>query len=169
MGEPIWLVAAKKELGVHEVGNNGGPDIRRYVKLAKCGQEGDPWCAIFMNAMLESCGIAGTRSALARSFEHSDKFVKLDKPALGCIVTFWRNGRNSGLGHVGMYVGEKNGFIATLGGNESDMVRVEMLNKAASNFGQFGYYWPRGLPLPTEYGPFSPVIADGHPDTGKVT
>lgn len=168
MTEPVWFTAAKKEVGVHEVGNNGGPDVKRYIGLARTGSVGDPWCAIFANAMLESCGIRGTRSALARSFEHSADYIKLDKPVLGCIITFWRNGRNSGLGHVGFYDGEKGGFISTLGGNESDMVRYEMLNSNASNFGLFGYYWPKGIPLSDDQGPFHPRHDTGA-GSGKVT
>lgn len=167
MTEPVWFTSAKKEIGVHEVGDNGGPDIRRYVGLAKTGAEGEPWCAIFANAMLESNGIPGTRSPLARSFEHSDNFVRLDKPALGCIVTFWRGSKGSGLGHVGFYNGEQNGLISVLGGNESDMVRIETLNSAGAHFGLFGYFWPKSVPLP-QTGHIPIQSGNNHGD-GKVT
>lgn len=168
MTEPVWFTSAKKEVGVHEVGDNGGPDVRRYSEWGHCGGVGEPWCAMFANAMLEHNGIQGTRSALARSFEHSPHFVKLSGPALGCIVTFWRGSPNSGLGHVGFYNGEKNGMISVLGGNESDMVRIEMLNSRAAHFGQFGYYWPAGIPLP-EVGAIPPQSPEHGPADGKVT
>lgn len=168
MGEPSWFTAAKSEIGVHEVGDNGGPDVLRYSKLSHCGGVGMPWCAMFTNAMLEFVGIPGTRSPLARSFEHSDHFVKLSAPALGCIVTFWRGSPNSGLGHVGFYNGEHNGLISVLGGNESDMVRTETLNSKAAHFGLFGYYWPAGMELP-ETGAIPIQSADQGPATGKVT
>jgi uncharacterized protein (TIGR02594 family) len=169
MEAPVWFNSAMKEIGVHEVGDNGGPDIRRFAEWAHCGGEGMPWCAIFANAMLEHNGIPGTRSPLARSFEHSDHFVRLPTPALGCIVTFWRGSPQSGLGHVGFYAGESHGLIMTLGGNESDMVKMEFLNSRAAHFGQFGYYWPKSVPMPDHLGPIAPVAVEQGPSTGKVT
>lgn len=148
MGNPKWYDAAIKEIGTRELPENRGPNIKRYIALAHCGSEGDPWCAIFANAMLESVGIKGTRSALARSFEHNSSFVKLAEPALGAITTFWRTSKSSGLGHVAFYAGEKSGLINALGGNESDMVRTELLNANGNHFGLSGYYWPKSVPLP---------------------
>lgn len=147
-GSPAWLQAAWKEIGTHEVGNNGGPSVRRYCALAKCGEEGDPWCAIFTNAMLESSGIPGTKSPSSQSFRHDDNFVELSGPALGAIVVFWRMSHASGLGHVGFYCGERGGYVWTLGGNENDMVQIELLAKQASTFGLVGYYWPKSVALP---------------------
>lgn len=145
---PSWLKAGWKEIGVHEVGDNRGPNIRRYISLAHAGQEGDPWCAIWTNAMLESVGIKGTRSASSQSFRHDDSFVKLDGPALGAIAVYWRNTKVSGLGHVGFYCGERGGYVWTLGGNEGDMVQIEAMAKDASRFGLLGYWWPKSAPLP---------------------
>jgi len=73
--EPPWLIAARKEIGFRERPGNQG--IERYTVLAHAGSPGDPWCAIFANAMLEASGYPGTRSAAARSFEHSPHFVRL--------------------------------------------------------------------------------------------
>jgi hypothetical protein len=56
--------------------------------------------------------------------------------------------RASGLGHVGFYVGERNGYIYTLGGNEGDMVQIEFLAKQAGSFGLVGYYWPKSVTQP---------------------
>lgn len=149
MIKPDWYEAAINEIGTRELPENRGPAIRKYIALAHCGSEGDPWCAIFANAMLESVGIPGTKSALARSFEHSSDFIKLAGPSLGAIVTFWRVSKNSGLGHVAFYAGEQHNFIDALGGNESDMVRAELLNSNAAHFGLSGYYWPKSVSLPT--------------------
>jgi hypothetical protein len=85
----------------------------------------------------------------SQSFTNSPLFVKLDSPAIGCIVVFWRGNRESGLGHVGLYVSETGTSINTLGGNESDGVRIEALPKSSASFGLVGYYWPKGYPLPT--------------------
>lgn len=153
---PPWLQAAWREIGVHEIGNNRGPDVRRYITLARAGEEGDPWCAIFANAMLESCAIPGTRSASSQSFRHAGNFVQMAGPALGAVVVFWRISKSSGLGHVGFYCGERNGYLWTLGGNESDMVQIEMLARAAAAFGLVGYFWPKGVAVP----PVKPVLVD---------
>lgn len=165
---PAWYLAAIKEIGVRELPQNRGPDIRRYIALGHCGAEGDPWCAIFVNAMLETSGIPGTRSAMARSFERHKNFIKLAGPALGCIVTFWRGVKSQGFGHVGFYAGEETGRVLTLGGNESDMVRVEDYPKASARFGLSGYYWPKSVVLPT-IGALKPQLALGGKQTGKVT
>jgi uncharacterized protein (TIGR02594 family) len=171
---PSWFVAARKELGTKELPENRGPAIRRYVSMAHCGAEGQPWCAIFANAMLESVGVPGTRSPLARSFEHHANFTRLSGPVPGCIVTFWRQSKNSGLGHVGFYNGEHSGRISTLGGNEADMVRIEDMNGSGATFGVSGYYWPKKdaagnvIPLPTNIGPVKPMSASAAA-TGRVT
>lgn len=164
---PAWFAAARKEIGTRELPENRGPAIRRYIELAHCGAEGEPWCSIFVNAMLESVGIPGTRNAMARSFEHDGNFVKLAGPSLGCIVTFWRGVKSNGLGHVGFYNGEQGGSISTLGGNESDMVRIEYLRAQGSTFGLSGYYWPKSVPLPV-IGKLLPQSASAL-GSGKVT
>lgn len=144
---PPWFQAALHEIGFHETGANQG--IERYIQLAHCGAVGDPWCAIFANAMLESSGTPGTRSASSQSFRSHPGFVQLSGPALGAIAVFWRGTRDSGLGHVGFYRGEDASRVWTLGGNESDMVEIAALPKDSSSFGLIGYWWPAGVAKPT--------------------
>lgn len=146
--KPKWYEWAEKEIGQHEEPENRGPVVRRYVATGKCGMEGDPWCAIFVNAALESCGIKGTRSPSSQSFRHSADFIPLGGPALGAIAVFWRISRTSGFGHVGFYDSESPGYVNTLGGNEQDAVRKELLAKKAAHFGLIGYWWPRLVALP---------------------
>ncbi|GAC1325878.1 MAG: hypothetical protein NVSMB28_21230 [Collimonas sp.] len=143
---PSWFRWALHEIGFHEIGNNQG--IERYINLGHCGAVGDPWCAIFANAALESSGVRGTRSASSQSFRNSPDFVALNGPALGAIAVYWRGSPNSGLGHVGFYRGENDAAIWTLGGNENDMVQIEALPKSSASFGLIGYYWPKSLPTP---------------------
>lgn len=145
---PVWFQWALHEVGVRELPENRGPDIRRYIELAKAGHEGDPWCAIFANAAFEANGIPGTDSASSQSFRHSARFVQLAGPALGAVVVFWRGTRNSGLGHVGFYRGEAGDRVYILGGNEGDMVQIEPLPKTSNSFGLIGYWWPVSVPLP---------------------
>jgi uncharacterized protein (TIGR02594 family) len=170
---PQWFHLALHEIGFHETGNNGG--IERYIAMAHCGSLGDPWCAIFANAMLEQAGITGTRSPSSQSFRSNPGFVKLPGPALGAIVVYWRGSTASGLGHVGFYRGEDANSIWTLGGNENDMVQIEALPKSSASFGLIGYWWPTAVPLPTTGAVLMPTGSpihvqvpppDGAPATG---
>ena len=145
---PSWFDWAMNEVGQHELPENRGPVVQKYIDLAHTGIQGDPWCAIFVNAALEANGIIGTRSPSSQSFRHDDDFVPLTGPALGAIAVFWRVSRTSGLGHVGFYVSETDVYVNTLGGNEGDAVRVELMAKATGQFGLVGYWWPKTQPLP---------------------
>src|SRR5262249_48828233 len=118
---PLWLDVAFIFRGFHETGVNRG--IERFIELAKCGSLGDPWCAIFVNACLEQSGQRGTRSAMARSFEHDPNFVRLGGPALGAVATMWRGSPTAGTGHVFFYLGENTQGVLGLAGNQSDGVR----------------------------------------------
>ncbi|MES2135695.1 MAG: TIGR02594 family protein [Pseudomonadota bacterium] len=139
---PPWVVAGLGDLGWHETGDNQG--IEPFIAQAHCGQPGDPWCAIWANAKLEVSGIRGTRSPSSQSFRHDPNFVKLAGPALGALAVYWRGSPDSGLGHVGFYLGETTTQVLTLGGNESDAVRKQLEPKAKLR----GYWWPKRVPLP---------------------
>ena len=43
---------------------------------------------------------------LIQSFRDNPNFVELDGPVLGAIAVYWRRSPDSGLGHVGFYMGE---------------------------------------------------------------
>jgi uncharacterized protein (TIGR02594 family) len=145
-GAPEWYKLALKEIGTTEKGDNSGEAIARYRQLAKCGQDHDPWCAIFANAMFALCAppLPGTKSAASRSFCDNGNFNKLEGPALGAVVVFWRDGRTSGKGHVGFYRGETSDSIYVLGGNEGDMVQIQPMSKHQL----IGYWWPRSVSPP---------------------
>jgi uncharacterized protein (TIGR02594 family) len=159
--QPMWVTTGLKDLGFHEKGDNQG--IESFITQAKCGHSGDPWCAIWANAKLEENKIRGTRSPSSQSFRHDPNFVKLDAPALGAIVVYWRGSQDSGLGHVGFYMGETATQILTLGGNESDAVRTQFEPKNKL----WGYWWPKLVPLPQ--GGVIEVASEAGSPTGKVT
>lgn len=159
--QPPWMTEGLRDLGFHETGDNQG--IEHFIRDAHAGQLGDPWCALAMCSWLERAGVRSPRSASSQSFRHDVNFIKLDGPALGAIVVFWRGTKNSGLGHVGMYVGETATQVLTLGGNESDAVRKQFEPKARL----WGYYWPKSALLPV-IGAIRVKDADGH-QVGSVT
>jgi uncharacterized protein (TIGR02594 family) len=160
---PSWFQKGLVEIGFHEIGNNQG--IEKYIALAHTGSPGDPWCAIFANAMLEEAGIPGTRSPSSQSFRNNPNFVPLAGPAKGAIVVYWRGSPTSGLGHVGFYRGENASSIWTLGGNENDMVEIAALPKTSATFGFVGYFWPKSVPLPAIG---AVTMAPGSPTTVTV-
>src|SRR5215469_16364221 len=159
--EPQWVTLGEQDLGFHETGDNEG--IQKFIDQAHCGQEGDPWCAIWANAKLEQADIRGTRSASSQSFRRDANFVKLDGPAPGAIAVYWRQSPDSGLGHVGFYMGETDTQVLTLGGNESNAVRKQFEPKVQL----LGYWWPKSVPLP-QGGVITVTSENGNPP-GKVT
>src|SRR5258707_1795644 len=73
-GAPPWFLAAERDIGFHETGDNQG--IEEFIAQAHTGKLGDPWCAIFANAKLEQVGIPGTRSPSSQSFRTNPNFVE---------------------------------------------------------------------------------------------
>ena len=81
-----------------------------------------PWCAAFVNAILNRKGYQGTESLTAASFKSYG--AKVTTPHKGDIVVL----RNSRGNHVGIFVEYKviNGrkMVGVLGGNQNNMVKV---------------------------------------------
>ena len=147
-GSPAWFQWALHDIGIKErPGRGSTARILEYRTLAQIPLKGDdsdvPWCAIFVNAALESCGIKGSRSGMARSFIHSKQFVRLEKASIGAITVF-SSPRGPSTGHVGFYRGEGAKVIYVLGGNQGDKVSIAPFTKARL----LGHFWPASLPLP---------------------
>lgn len=151
--EPPWVTVARGQIGFQEQPGNRG--IQKYTGPAKCGREGDPWCAVFTNAMLEMVGMPGTESAMARSYEHSGRYKQLSGPAIGAITTMWRDSPDSGKGHVFFYMGENDNGIVALGGNQKNKVCIQYEPKNRV----YGYYWPVALPTPKIGAVYAPTLA----------
>lgn len=84
-----------------------------------------PWCGLFVAVVLQRANRKPVKDPLWAL--NWNKFgVKVDKPMLGDILTFTRNGG----GHVGFYVGEdaKNFFV--LGGNQGNKVSIVKIAKS---------------------------------------
>lgn len=123
-----WYEIAEQDIGVHEI-----PGPKAHERILELGRSAGiqwynsdeiHWCAVAVNGWLAEAGYTPTGTAMARSFETSSHFRRLDKPYKGCIATFWRGAKNSGFGHVGLYEKENSKYIYTLGGNQSDQVNV---------------------------------------------
>lgn len=125
-----FLQKAFIEMNVKEIkGKNHNSRILHYHNHTKLRASSDeiPWCSSFANFVVEKCGVRGTNSALARSWENWG--YKIEKPVPGCIVVLSR-GTNPMYGHVGFYLYETKKNIYVLGGNQGDAVAISPYPKS---------------------------------------
>lgn len=129
--DPPWLAAAARELGVAQwpqgqsnpriTEYHAGTNIRGYDDKASC-------CSSFVNWCLAEVGLAGTGSALARSW--LEWGMPLNEPVRGCIAVLYRDDPTSWKGHVGFYLRQDAESIYLLGGNQLGEVREHFYPKA---------------------------------------
>ena len=105
--------AASRFIGLHERSNRNV-----LQSIVKVDPARIPWCAAFLNAMLDKSGKPGTGSNQSRSFLKYG--VATRQPVKGDIVVL---GRHVGIFEEYIY---RNGrkFVAVLGGNQSNRVQV---------------------------------------------
>lgn len=125
----MFLQIAFKEMNVKEIkGKNHNPRILHYFNHTSLRASNDetPWCAAFVNYVIDRAGSQGTNSARARSFESWG--LPLSRPTPGCIAVYNR-GDNSDFGHVNFYLYETKKYIYGIGGNQDDSVCITKLPK----------------------------------------
>lgn len=119
------------EFGVKEINepNKHNPRIVQYSQEAGFNiiEDETAWCSIFVNWCAFKSGKAKSDKANARSWLNVGE--KIEKPELGCIVIFWREGIESWKGHVGFYISENDGHIFCLGGNQNNQVNIKAYGK----------------------------------------
>ena len=134
-----WLAIATAEIGVAQfpagqsnpriTQNHEGTNIRGYDDKAS-------WCSSFVDWCFRQAGIAGTGSALARSW--LEWGTPLAVPVPGCIVVLSRDDPSSWKGHVGFYMRSDENSVYLLGGNQLAAVREHFYPLASV----LGYRWP---------------------------
>jgi uncharacterized protein (TIGR02594 family) len=107
-----------------KTGRGNRQELKRLFnqgKIPKLDPAYTPWCAAFANSILESMGIEGTHSLLAKSFLHWH--TGTSDPKHGDIVVL---GRRHG-GHVGFFDGfeyrGKTKYVKVYGGNTKHSVK----------------------------------------------
>lgn len=134
-GDPIpWLVEAQRWEGKSEVFDQ--EELTGYLGVNPNDKDGGvPWCAYFVNAVMRECGIEGTGSGAAASFENWGSECGVVDGA----IAVYGPGAIPG-GHVGFVVGS-----GLFGGNQGDSAR---LNRNRGWFDQnktlIGYRCPPG-------------------------
>lgn len=130
------LLKAYKKIGVKEIrGTKEHPDIRMFhryatVKNDRESSENIPWCASYIAFVIETAGGKSTNSKMARSYERGGYKNVTKNPLPGDILTMYRNGKASGSGHVGVYLGQTANYYYVLGGNQSDAVNIKRFAKS---------------------------------------
>lgn len=140
LADAPWMAVARAELGVR-AGPPGAanPRITAYHAHTNIAGYDDraSWCSSFVDWTLRRVGLAGTGSALARSW--LDWGRPLDAPRPGCIVVLWRDDPASWKGHVGFFVRVAGAEIVLLGGNQREQEVCEHAYPLAT---VLGYRWP---------------------------
>jgi uncharacterized protein (TIGR02594 family) len=137
--DTAWIPIAQAERGVRPfAAGASNPRIVAYHAGTNIEAYGDKvsWCSSFVHWCLGRAGIAGTGSALARSW--LDWGVPLDAPRPGCVAILWREDPASWKGHVGFFVRAQGDQVVLLGGNQEGTV-CELAHPAAS---VLGWRWP---------------------------
>jgi uncharacterized protein (TIGR02594 family) len=114
-----WLPAAFAEVGVAAwPEGRSNPRITAYHANTSIAGYDDKasWCSSFVHWCLAQAGVAGTGSALARSW--LDWGEPLAEPRPGCIAVLWRESPDSWKGHVGFYLRHDAAQVWLLGGNQ---------------------------------------------------
>ncbi|MEO6016344.1 MAG: TIGR02594 family protein [Polaromonas sp.] len=138
-----WMVVAMAELGVSTCpAGTSNPRVTQYHDHTNLRGYDDKasWCSSFANWCFAQVGVAGTGSALARSWLEWGQ--ALDAPVPGCVVVLYRDDPLSWKGHVGFYLRADAQHIHLLGGNQLDQVREHFYPLACV----LGYRWPAAGP-----------------------
>ena len=139
MDSERWLSQAWREFGQAE--HAGAKENARIVAMfrdaghASVVRDEVAWCAAYCGASLERAGIRSTRSLMARSYLAWGE--ALAEPRMGAVAVFSR-GSDPALGHVGFWLGESDGEVVLLGGNQGNQVSVVRYSKERL----IGLRWP---------------------------
>ncbi|WP_034999124.1 NlpC/P60 family protein [Beijerinckia mobilis] len=131
-GPIIWLEEAKSLIGTREVSGNGSnKTIIQWAKNLNLDYNSDdiPWCGLFVAHCIGSTLPNESLPSNPLGARNWSKFGESCSPMTGAIMVFWRNSRDSGLGHVGFYMSEDEQAFHILGGNQSDSVNMARLAK----------------------------------------
>jgi uncharacterized protein (TIGR02594 family) len=131
VSEPVWMVEARKWLGVHERRHHSKlwAGIKQWVS-EKFDPRQTPWCGAFVDLVISKTlpneklpeNTWGARNWLT--------FGTSCTLQTGAIAVFWRGKKSGWSGHVGFIdaIDHKNRRIRVLGGNQSDAVTLAWLS-----------------------------------------
>ena len=127
-----WYEEAIRLIGLTEAaGSADNPEILAMAEDLNIDYSGDdiPWCGLFTAHCVGSSLPDEPLPSLPLLARDWEDFGIGTSPQKGAIMTFWRDTRASGKGHVGFYFAETNDKFMILGGNQSDQVNVRAVPK----------------------------------------
>ena len=156
----VWFQQARRLMGLREVeGAGSNPVIMRMAESLDVAFSDDdsPWCGLFTGYCIQTAlADEPVPSDLLRAQAWKRFGMPID-PTPGAVMVFWRETRESGLGHVGFYAGEDDSHYRILGGNQSNSVTL----KWYSNDRFLAARWPATVAPPVP----APIrIAGDHKD-----
>jgi len=116
--------ASAVQLAETMVGKSRGQSLD-FLKAGGYNNQGEAWCAEFVNSALKQTGGAGSGSAVANSFQSWGSAVDPSQVQAGDVVLQTR-GKGPGQtgGHVGIATGQfKNGQVEMIAGNSGGQVK----------------------------------------------
>lgn len=145
MIELNWVKLAREYVGLKEVkGTRHNPTIIEWLdEMGQFSNEArawwrddeTAWCGLFVGYVMGKSGRFVVKEWYRAKEWLSPQLTTLHKPAYGCLAILDRVGG----GHVGFVVGrDAKGNIMILGGNQSDMVRIDAFAPSRIT----GYRWP---------------------------
>jgi uncharacterized protein (TIGR02594 family) len=142
--EPSWMKIARSYLGEREIkGPKHNSKIVQFWIDMKASFRDDEtaWCGAFVGGVMAEAGFKPyPQGAAARAWRNFG--YRIEKPAVGCIVVFWRGSKDGYSGHVGFVVGQDQaGNLMVLGGNQGDMVSIKPFDTDRV----LGYVYPTDL------------------------
>jgi len=131
-----WMDIARAEIGQGEVaGSRHNPRILEYHASTRLKPNTDeiPWCASFVNWVMQQAGFQGTRSSAAASW--IDWGVRCELQHGAVIVIHNAKAARSSLtatgNHVGFLMQATDRHYVILGGNQSDQVKESRFLRAS--------------------------------------
>ena len=143
---PPWVLEAEKWMWKNEVDDQ--EELEAFLKINPDGKSGGlPWCAYFLNAVFDACGIEGTKTSNGARDGKSTSFVdwgQITEKRDGAVGIFYDQA--GGSGHVAIVC--ENG-TKLLGGNQGDTVRLNKIDWYEKNQKYADYRWPSEYEIPS--------------------
>ncbi len=142
--KPAWFAVACREEGQKEApGGADNPRIVEYFASTTFGPHPDSvsWCGAFVSFCLREARVIDKGSA--RAADWLDFGEPLAQPRFGCVAVLKPQAPGSS-GHVGFWVGQQDGRLQLLAGNQHDGVDITAYPVNALFEG--GLRWPRDVP-----------------------
>ncbi|MBX9884425.1 MAG: TIGR02594 family protein [Novosphingobium sp.] len=129
----VWLAEARHLLGLKEgPGALNNPTILEWAEetgMVMYRSDDIAWCGLFVAHCIASTLPDEPIPANPLGARNWASFGHSVTPTRGAIMVFWRKSLQSGLGHVGFYMGEDAGAYCILGGNQADSVSLAWIAK----------------------------------------